>query len=200
MQSLSIAICGCGPAGLAAALFLHKLGHSVVLVERFAQPRPIGSGLLLQPAGQHVLDRLGLGERMRSLGTPIHRLFGKTIPSGRTVLDVRYAALKSRQNALGVHRSALFDVLFGAVSSAGLAVETGFEIIGLDRADQGKPLLRGANGRRLGPFDLVVDALGSRSPLVEAHFGPCVHRPLPWGAVVLKNRKKGGTLIFTNRH
>ncbi|WP_342234966.1 FAD-dependent oxidoreductase [Inquilinus sp. OTU3971] len=52
---LSIAVCGCGPAGLAAACFLHDAGHRVRLLERVPEPRPIGAGLMLQPAGLAAL-------------------------------------------------------------------------------------------------------------------------------------------------
>ena len=35
----------------------------------------------------------------------------------------------------------------------------------------------------MGPFDLVIDALGSRSPIAETLFGPRLHSPLAWGAL-----------------
>ena len=54
MQDLNIAIAGCGPCGLAAALLLHRAGHEVTLFERFDTPRPIGSGLMIQPTGMAV--------------------------------------------------------------------------------------------------------------------------------------------------
>jgi len=43
LKALDIAICGCGPAGLAAALLLHRQGHRVRIFERFETPRPVGS-------------------------------------------------------------------------------------------------------------------------------------------------------------
>ncbi|MFZ1681270.1 MAG: FAD-dependent oxidoreductase, partial [Rhizobiaceae bacterium] len=55
MLPMDIAIAGAGPAGLATALFLRRDGHRVTLFERFAEPRPIGSGLIVQPTGQKVL-------------------------------------------------------------------------------------------------------------------------------------------------
>ena len=55
MGDLDIAVAGCGIAGLAGALLLHRRGHAVTLYERFEQPRPLGSGLLLQPTGLAVL-------------------------------------------------------------------------------------------------------------------------------------------------
>ena len=75
-QRLDIAVCGCGPAGLAAALLLHRSGHRVRIFERFATPQPVGSGLLLQPTGLGVLHELGLSQRILELGARIDRLYG----------------------------------------------------------------------------------------------------------------------------
>ena len=183
MHVIDIAICGCGPAGLAVALFLSRQGHRVTLFERFAEPKPLGSGLLLQPGGQAVLDALGLGAEIRALGRPVHRLFGKETGRGRVVLDVPYAPLGADIHAIGIHRAALFGVLLGAVKAARLPIETNIEIAGIDYADGGKPMLQLADGRHLGPFDLVVDALGSRSAIAERLFGPRLHQPLAWGAL-----------------
>jgi salicylate hydroxylase len=62
---LRIAICGCGPAGLAAALLLHRGGHHVVILERFERAKPLGSGLIVQPTGLVVLHELGLDRPSR---------------------------------------------------------------------------------------------------------------------------------------
>lgn len=128
MKPLDIAIAGCGVAGLAAGLALARQGHKIRLFDQFEAPRALGSGLMLQPAGLDVLDWLGVGDGMRQLGAPIDRLFGRAIPSGRIVLDVRYAALANGRNGLAVHRSALFNVLFDAVKAVGLPIETAARI------------------------------------------------------------------------
>ena len=60
MKPIDIAVAGCGPAGMAAALLLAKQGHRVTIYERFVEPGPVGSGLMIQPTGLAVLDRLGL--------------------------------------------------------------------------------------------------------------------------------------------
>lgn len=182
MKPLEIAIAGCGPAGLATALALARQGHRIRLFDQFEAPRPLGSGLILQPAGLDVLDWLGLGIEMRRLGAPIDRLFGREIHSGRIVLDVRYEALRGDRNGLGAHRAALFDVLYTAVTGERLPIDTGWRILGLDRASGGRPMLITERGR-LGPFDLVIDALGGRSPLLEAASAPARRRTLPYGAL-----------------
>lgn len=179
-----IAVAGCGPAGLAAALLFERAGHRVTLVERFAAPQPVGSGLILQPTGLAVLRELGLAAAMSARGSRIERLYGLGAASGSVVLDVRYAALGPAAFGLGVHRGSLFETLFVAVTARGtIAIETGCEVIDAEPGSDGRTTLLLQGGRRLGPFDLVVDGLGTRSPLLGRALRPARQRPLGYGAI-----------------
>lgn len=179
MQRVHIAIAGCGPAGLATALLLHRDGHHVTLFERFDAPRPVGSGLMIQPTGFAVLRELGLAEALLDHGARVDRLHGEAGSSGRVVLDVRYAVLGKRAGfGVGVHRAALFTLLHRAIAAEGIAIETSCAIEASELAAGGRRLLRLAGGRRIGPFDLIVDALGTRTPLAP----PC-GRKLAYGAL-----------------
>jgi 2-polyprenyl-6-methoxyphenol hydroxylase-like FAD-dependent oxidoreductase len=171
-----IAVVGAGPSGLSVALMLARQGRQVVVYERFGEPRPIGAGFLLQPTGLHVLDQWGLTGEVEALGQPVTRLFGRAAPTYRTVLDVRYADLKQPRTALGVHRAALFEVLYRACLAAGVGFETGFDAVG---ANEGR--LTDAKNRTTPQFDLVIDASGARSPIAEALEEP--RRPLSFGAL-----------------
>lgn len=181
MKPLDIGIAGAGPAGLAAALFLARAGHRVELIERFQQPSPVGSGLLMQPTGLTVLDALGLSETIHGLGNRIDRLHGADARSGRTVLDVRYDALAGGRYGLAVHRAALFSTLHDAVTAAGISIRTG---IALAKAEtrQARTVLHDVDGAIVGDYDLVVDATGARSQLVAASVVAPAVRDLPWGA------------------
>jgi 2-polyprenyl-6-methoxyphenol hydroxylase-like FAD-dependent oxidoreductase len=181
LKPLDIAIAGAGPGGLAAALFLSRAGHRIRLFERFETPRPVGSGLMLQPTGLAVLRALGLRDDIAALGARIDRLTGSDVVSGRVVLDVAYRPLGPGVHAIAVHRSALFHVLHGAVVAAQLPIRTGYEAASLER-DEGKAWLRAPQGLE-GPFDLVVDAMGASSPLKTAAKHPSVSRPLTFGAI-----------------
>jgi 2-polyprenyl-6-methoxyphenol hydroxylase-like FAD-dependent oxidoreductase len=179
MQRLHIAIAGCGPAGLATALLLHRDGHHVTLFERFDAPRPVGSGLMIQPTGFAVLRDLGLADALLEHGACIDRLHGEAGSSGRVVLDVRYAALgKGAGFGIGVHRATLFAVLHEAVAAERIAIETGCAVTGSETAADDRRFLLLEGGRRVGPFDLIVDALGTRTPLAP----PC-GRKLAYGAL-----------------
>ena len=177
MGAIDIAIAGCGPAGLAAALLLHRDGHRVRLFERFAAPRPIGSGIILQPTGQAVLAALGLAPAALSAGAKVTRLLGRAGVAGPVVLDVRYAALGARAGfGLGMHRAALFDILFSAVRTAGIDIETDRTIVG--RSADTRPRLKFSGGGESAAFDLIVDALGAGTALA-----PPTGRALAYGAL-----------------
>jgi len=163
VRGLQIAVAGCGPAGLAAALALSRDGHRVALFERFDTPRPLGSGLMLQPTGLAVLANLGLDERILGCGARIERVRGLT-QTGRVVLDVHYAALRGAYG-VGVHRAALFATLFEAVQAQGASIETGRTVVDAPPSGGGRRRLVFAKGGEAGPFDLVVDALGAASSL-----------------------------------
>ncbi|MBZ9723550.1 FAD-dependent monooxygenase [Mesorhizobium sp. CO1-1-11] len=178
--SYGIAIAGAGPAGLAAALYLKRAGHRVTIFERFEEPRPVGSGLILQPTGLTVLADLGLLDDIMALGSRIDRLHGVDASSGRTVLDVRYDAQRGNRFGLAVHRAALFGVLFRAARREAIPIETGVEIEALETGER-VTLIRG-HGRREGPFDLIVDASGARSKLRRCAGSAEAPRPLTYGA------------------
>jgi 2-polyprenyl-6-methoxyphenol hydroxylase-like FAD-dependent oxidoreductase len=105
------------------------------------------------------------------------------MPSDRVVLDVRYRSLGEGLRGLGVHRAALFNVLHEAVLAAGLPIAHSCRIIAVERGDDGRPSLLAQDGSRHGPFDLVIDALGARSPLIEHAAAPVLRRRLDYGAI-----------------
>jgi len=146
-------------------------------------PQPLGSGLILQPTGLAVLRELGLAEALIARGSRLDRLYGLGSADGSVVLDVRYAALGADAFGLGIHRGSLFEALFDAVVARGIAVETGCEVTDVETGSGGSVSLVLDNGRKLGPFDLAIDALGARSPLIGRASKPVRQRPLTYGAV-----------------
>lgn len=135
---------------------------------------------MMQPTGLTVLNDLGLLDEILRLGARIDRLYGADARTGGTVLDVRYDALKGGRFGVAVHRAALFGVLFRAVRAAGIVIETGVELADMEAGETAT--LIDAKGRRLGPFDLVVDASGARSALRRQAHAPDDPKPLPYGA------------------
>jgi len=174
-KALDIAIAGAGIGGLASGAFLARAGHKVTLFDQFEKPRAVGSGLMLQETGLSVLAELGLRNQIDALGSKIARLWGLTGASGRAVLDVRYEKLRANLYGLGVQRSLLFEQLLQT------AIQNGAELVGetqIAGADANTGKLHTSTGRTLGPFNLVIDSLGVRSPLTKQP-----RRALPYGAL-----------------
>jgi len=64
-------VVGAGPAGAVAALVLARAGVHVRLIERSEFPRHKLCGDTLNPGALSILDRLGLGDRVRAHAIPI---------------------------------------------------------------------------------------------------------------------------------
>lgn len=173
-MGLKIAIVGAGIGGLSAAALAALQSHEVTLFERFDHPRPLGSGLVIQPVGLAVLDAIGVGENARALGSPILRMAGHEATAGRTVLHVDY---RKTDPGLALHRASLFQVLWDKVQALGIPVVTSAAVQSAP-ADGDRRRLQLADGRNLGPFDLVIDASGTGSAL-----SPLKARALPFGAI-----------------
>ena len=178
---MEVGVVGCGVAGQAAATFLADAGHRVTIFERFAEPRPLGAGLLLQPTGLAVLGALGLADQALASGARIGGLEGKT-HRGRTVLDLSYADLHPAAHGLGIHRGTLFDLLYGRLQRSPARLVTAAEIAEVER-DGARAAVVDKTGGRHGPFDLVVVADGAHSAL-RARLMPQARAPLyPWGCI-----------------
>lgn len=168
----SIAIVGAGIGGLALAGLLSRQGYRPQLFDQFDAPAPVGSGLVIQPVGQDVLAALDLLDDACALGAPIRHMQGIEAQSGRVVLDVAYDRSGAARFGLGIHRAALFDLLYRAALSAGVAFRPGHRVVSRDGQ-----YLRFAEGRD-GPFDLIIDASGAGSVLSRIR-----RRELRYGAI-----------------
>ena len=88
---LKVLLIGAGPAGLTAALHLHRREFDVTVFESVPTIRPLGVGLNLLPHAVRELTILGLDERLAAISIPTgelsyHNKFGQLIwrePRGR---------------------------------------------------------------------------------------------------------------------
>ena len=167
MNGLPIAIVGAGTAGLATAILLARQGYAVRLLERVERLQPVGAGILLQPSGLAVLQRLGLLAECTALGAPVSRLFG-TSCQGRVILDTRYHDWQPGSFGLGIHRGVLMTALLNAAQCIGVQVQTGVSVSRFEQAGGHVRLLhQDEEGveQPLGDFAALILADGTRSTL-----------------------------------
>lgn len=180
---MQVAVIGSGTAGAACALLLSRAGHDVTVFERVASPTTVGAGIMMQPSGLLVLERLGLARQVLQRGAPVARLVCETT-AGRSLLNLEYGALGEGLFGLGLHRGVLFDALYGALCAGAAHVRCGVAIDRVCLTRRDLVVLVDDEGRRHGPFDLVAVCDGARSRIRE--MTPTLAktvRPYPWGAL-----------------
>jgi 2-polyprenyl-6-methoxyphenol hydroxylase-like FAD-dependent oxidoreductase len=191
-----VAVVGCGTAGAAAALFLSRAGHRVTVFERVPQPGPVGAGIMMQPSGLVVLERLGLARRVLERGAVVPRLVCETT-GGRTILDLAYESLAPGLYGVGLHRGVLFETLYGALLASDARLRLGVSIARMRRGGAGGagglPALVDDDGASHGPFELVLVCDGARSRLRDSmHDVSQTVRRYPWGAMWFIARDPSG--------
>lgn len=174
---MQIAIIGAGIGGLAAAIFIKKLGHTVTVFEAFPSAQPVGAGLLLQPPGQEVLRRLGVHADALANAPAVTRLHSTT-KNGRKLLDLNYGDLSGpARHGYGVTRTDLHGALLAKAADDQVPLELGTRITAL--GDDHIVTDSGSTG----PFDLIIVATGAGSDWLDGgRFGRTAPA-YPWGCM-----------------
>lgn len=148
-------VVGAGVGGLASAIALRRAGWDVTVSERWPQVVDLGTAIGLWPQAQRALDRLGLGEQIRTAGVP-YRAGSVRTSRGRRLGQLPLARIERRGGApvLMVSRTTLMATLAAALTDD--VVRTGVTV----REPEGLAA----------EYDLVVGADGYRSTIRDAFF------------------------------
>ena len=163
---MNIAVSGCGIAGTAVSHLLASAGHQVTIFEQAAQCQAIGAGIMLQPSGQVVLDRLGILDTIARQAAKLEGIEAFLL-SGRPLIELNYGHLGDNHFAYGVHRGLLFQQLMNLCNQSDVRLHTSTQI-GDFRNDGNDVYVIDQHGTQHGPFDFLVAADGSRSRLRTA--------------------------------
>jgi menaquinone-9 beta-reductase len=130
VERREVVVVGGGPAGSAAACFLARRGHDVLLLDTARFPRDKVCGEGVSPEAWRLLDAMGATDRVRALAP--HPLRGMRLvsPDG-TAFRGEYRGRE--RPGLAVRRLALDAALLHAARGAGAEVREGVRVTGLVR-------------------------------------------------------------------
>jgi 2-polyprenyl-6-methoxyphenol hydroxylase-like FAD-dependent oxidoreductase len=94
-----------------------------------------------------------------------------------------YRRLRPHFFGIGIHRASLFTLLHDEVARLGVPITTGAEADRVERHACQRLVVIDRLGRHHGPYDLVIDASGMRSPLRRMLGGRIRDRQFTYGAI-----------------
>ncbi len=186
-NGLRVAIIGAGIGGLTAAAALRANGIDVVVYEKAHELREVGAGVVIASNGLRALDEVGLGERVRTVGTPIERTVWRTWHGESVPVPPAWPSVSADRpvTSLPVHRGELQQALLGALPAGTVhlgrpchdVVETadGVRIVFADGSEEHADVAVGADGihsvvQRVvaGPVELSSEGIMAYRGLIPA--------------------------------
>jgi 2-polyprenyl-6-methoxyphenol hydroxylase-like FAD-dependent oxidoreductase len=176
-----IAVVGLGVAGATVAILLARQGHNVTVFEQCEAPGPAGAGVLLQPSGQLVLERLGLLDAAIGRSVPVRYLHART-HTGRTLTHLRYADFQPNLTAYGIHRGDLFTILYEELCKTTATIRLNVKAASYRIRPTHVTLIDDA-GNGIKDFDFILGCDGARSTLRTHSNIPYLAHSYPHGAI-----------------
>jgi len=168
-----VVVIGGGPAGSTAALCLRKLGHEVIVYERFKFPRyRIGESLL--PGTCAILTRLGVFDKIQAANFTVKRTATFIWGGGRPPWSFTFSTPKTApwvfDHAYQVTRAEYDQILLNAAAERGAQVHEATEVSDVQLGSNGDPAVivwKNGSGEGKVEADWVIDASGARGVVAQ---------------------------------
>jgi 2-polyprenyl-6-methoxyphenol hydroxylase-like FAD-dependent oxidoreductase len=170
-RTRQVVIVGAGVGGLCAAIALRRFGLGVVVLERAAELREVGAGVLLWPNAMRVLRRLEVGAAVEEAGA-VATQAGLRSSRGNPLGADRVEELATRFGAplVVVHRGLLQAILLAALDQGVLRL--GAECVGIAQDAAGVTVRLADGSTEHGDLVVGADGLHSQVRAVLVGDGP----------------------------
>ncbi|MEB3294305.1 MAG: FAD-dependent urate hydroxylase HpxO [Synechococcales bacterium] len=161
MHHLKVVVIGAGIGGLTAGIALNQVGYEVEIYDRVSDLRPVGAGISLWSNGVKVLNRLGLGQEIATIGGQMNTMqYRDKVGELLNDIDLMPLIQQVGQRPYPVARRDLQSMLLQAFPGK---VSLGHDCIAVEEDATGVTALF-ANGHRA-RGDVLIAADGIRSQL-----------------------------------
>lgn len=173
MDNLKVVIIGAGMGGLATGIALRQVGYEVEIYDRVSELRPAGAGISLWSNGVKVLNRLGLGREIASIGGQMDRVayYSNT---GEKLTDFSLQTLIDQvgQRPYPVARTDLQEMLLQVFGAENVRLNS--KCVGIEQ-DANRVTVTFEDGRKA-TGDVLVAADGTHSMTRSYVLGHAVER------------------------
>lgn len=185
MYNLKVVIIGAGIGGLVAGIALQKSGYTVEIYDKVNELRPAGAGISLWSNGVKVLNWLGLGDEMASIGGSMNRM-EYLDPQGKRLNHIDLQPLVERvgQRPYPVARTDLQRILLKGFGEDD--VRLGFKCVGVEQDDVKVTAIFENGHQTTGDLLIAADGIhsGLRSYVAGTEITPRYADYVNWNGLV----------------